>query len=88
MFKMNLMFLPQLLVATLLSIVLFPGAARCGKNNPSQAPLGSDCKDHSYQTHLISEDPLVIYIDRFISHEEALQLVSLRSFPPPISKQP
>ena len=86
MSKMSLMFLPQLLFATLLSFVLFPGAARCGKDDPSQAPLGSNCKDQSYQTHLISEDPLVIYIDGFISHEEALQLVSLRSFSLPISK--
>ena len=86
MSKMNLIFLPQLLFATLLSIVLFPGTGRCGKSDLSQAPLGNDCKDQSYQTHLISEDPLVIYIDGFISHEEALQLVSLRSFLLPISK--
>jgi prolyl 4-hydroxylase len=36
------------------------------------------CRDQPYKTHLISEDPLVIYIESFITTEEALQLVGLR----------
>lgn len=76
---MNLMLPSQLLSLIVLYLTaLYPGPARCGKSDPPQATLRSDCKDHSYQTHLISEDPLVIYIDGFISQEEALQLNSLR----------
>ena len=54
--------------------------ARCGKadQDSAQLRLTTGCKDNSYETHLISEDPLVIYVDGFISQEEALQLVSLR----------
>ena len=85
---MNIILLPQLVILTVLSIVLFPGAARSGENDPSQLPQGNDCKDHSYQTHLISEDPLVIYIDGFINQEEALQLASLRFFPLTASVKP
>jgi hypothetical protein len=36
------------------------------------------CRNHPYKTHLFSEDPLVIYINSFISEDEASQLVSLR----------
>lgn len=60
------------------SAALLLGVARCDNSGASQAPLLSDCNDRPYQTHLISEDPLVIYIDGFISQEEALQLVTLR----------
>lgn len=35
------------------------------------------CPKHKYQTHLLSEDPLVVYIDNFISKEEAAHLVDL-----------
>jgi hypothetical protein len=73
----------------LLPFTLFPDIANCHENeNPqhsAQAVMGSKqfessatCKDHHYEVHHISEDPLVIYIDSFISQEEALQLVSLR----------
>jgi hypothetical protein len=37
------------------------------------------CRNHHYKTHLFSQDPLVIYIDSFITTDEASQLVSLRS---------
>jgi prolyl 4-hydroxylase len=36
------------------------------------------CREHSYKTHLISEDPLVIYIESFVTPEEASQLTDLR----------
>lgn len=68
--------LPFLVVPFL--IALFPRIGRCGENDGSQLPLMAGCEDHAYETHLISEDPLVIYIDGFITQEEALQLVSLR----------
>jgi prolyl 4-hydroxylase len=77
-----------LLLSLFVLIALFSNVARCGENHdPAQSPLMNACKDHSYETHLISEDPLVIYIDGFISQEEALQLVSLRCplLPSPIS---
>jgi hypothetical protein len=68
------------LLTAYFSIALFVDFARCGKGDEdsTQVPLMNGCKDHSYDMHLISEDPLVIYIDGFISQEEALQLVSLR----------
>jgi hypothetical protein len=59
-------------------IGLFSTLAICGKNKAGDQVLPNACKEHSYETHLISEDPLVIYIDGFISQEEALYLVSLR----------
>jgi prolyl 4-hydroxylase len=36
------------------------------------------CSNQPYRTHLISEDPLVIYIESFITTDEASQLVGLR----------
>lgn len=54
-------------------------------DEPSQPALGvvtsssikDACRDHSYNTHLISEDPLVIYIESFVTPEEASQLTDL-----------
>jgi prolyl 4-hydroxylase len=37
-----------------------------------------NCADRPYKTHLFSEDPLVIYIESFVSTDEASQLVALR----------
>ena len=62
-------------------------------DEPSQPALGDvtisyitdACRDHSYRTHLISEDPLVIYIESFVTPEEASQLTDLSfalPFPP------
>lgn len=36
------------------------------------------CRNHAYKTHVLSEDPLVIYIESFISEDEASRLVILR----------
>ena len=41
------------------------------------------CRDDSYKTYLISEDPLVIYIESFVTPEEASQLTDL-SFAAPL----
>lgn len=53
--------------------------------NPSETVTDSnnlekltDCRNYPYKAHLFSEDPLVIYIDSFISKDEASQLESLR----------
>jgi prolyl 4-hydroxylase len=36
------------------------------------------CQEHGYDVHIYSTKPLVIYIDGFLSHEEADALVDLR----------
>jgi prolyl 4-hydroxylase len=37
-----------------------------------------ECPEHGYDVHIYSAKPLVIYIDNFLSHEEADALVDLR----------
>jgi len=41
------------------------------------SPKSEGCESHEYKTYLFSEDPLVIYIESFLNHEEASHLVSL-----------
>lgn len=36
------------------------------------------CPEHGYDVHIYSTKPLVIYIDGFLSHEEADALVDMR----------
>ena len=36
------------------------------------------CPEHDYDIHIFSADPLVIYIDGFLSDEEARHLVDIR----------
>jgi hypothetical protein len=44
----------------------------------SLGSCGTTCSNQNYKSHLLFEDPLVIYIENFISREEASQLVGLR----------
>jgi prolyl 4-hydroxylase len=37
-----------------------------------------DCAEHKYDVHIFSAKPLIIYIDGFLSDEEADSLVELR----------
>lgn len=50
-------------------------------NSPEFGTQSGKCRDQEYTVHLFSEDPLVIYIDSFISAEEAIQLNSMRYAP-------
>lgn len=36
-----------------------------------------ECPQHAYQTHILSRDPLIIYIPSFLTYEESDELVSL-----------
>lgn len=36
------------------------------------------CADHSYDIHVLSTSPLVIYVDGFLSKDEARHLVDIR----------
>jgi hypothetical protein len=54
----------------------FTKTARECRSNNLEKPTA--CANHPYKIHLFSEDPLVIYIDSFISKDEASQLVSMR----------
>lgn len=38
---------------------------------------GLKCDSHSFQTHILSRDPLIIYIPSFLKDEEADELVKL-----------
>jgi prolyl 4-hydroxylase len=40
--------------------------------------LDLECPKHGYDVHIYSTKPLVIYIDGFLSHDEADALVDLR----------
>lgn len=46
-----------------------------GSRNPSALP--PPCRNAQYTTHLLSTDPLVIYIESFIQAEEIPQLLQL-----------
>jgi len=37
-----------------------------------------ECPEHGYNVHIYSVKPLVIYVDGFLSSEEADELVELR----------
>ena len=39
---------------------------------------GLVCPEHAYKIHLLSRDPLVIYIEGFLSAEEASHVVQMR----------
>ena len=41
---------------------------------------GLECAQHKYDVHIFSAKPLVIYIDGFLTGEEADALVELRYF--------
>ncbi|ETN41531.1 uncharacterized protein HMPREF1541_03467 [Cyphellophora europaea CBS 101466] len=61
-----------MLPATLLSLLVLPVRAR---QTSQQKPLQAlACPDHKYKVHLVSRDPLVIYIPEFITAEEAKHL--------------
>lgn len=36
------------------------------------------CPDHAFETHILSTDPLVVYISGFLSKQEAEHLVTIR----------
>jgi prolyl 4-hydroxylase len=36
------------------------------------------CQEHAFKTHVLSRDPLVIYVESFLSAKEADELVELR----------
>ncbi|KAF2737854.1 hypothetical protein EJ04DRAFT_87502 [Polyplosphaeria fusca] len=40
-------------------------------------PINLTCPDHAYKTHIFSRDPLVIYIQNFLSASEAAHVVSI-----------
>lgn len=39
------------------------------------------CSPHSFNTHILSNEPLVIYIENFLSSEESQHLLKIRSEP-------
>lgn len=56
-------------------------------DRPLNCPGGPGVDGSAYQTHILSHDPLVIYIENFLSDSEADHLVDVRwvtPFPPPL----
>ena len=43
--------------------------------------LNLQCPRHTFATHILSRDPLIIYLPSFLSDEEAEELVSIRCVP-------
>jgi len=39
---------------------------------------GLECPEHKYAVHILSKEPLVVYIEGFLSHEEAEHVVRMR----------
>jgi prolyl 4-hydroxylase len=46
----------------------------------SNEPLS--CPPHSYNTFILSQEPLIIYIESFLSADESAHLIKIRSFLP------
>jgi len=58
---------------------LNPAIASFNLNDSSIAsdePLS--CPDHSYTTHILSHEPLIIYIEDFLSADESAHLLKIR----------
>lgn len=36
------------------------------------------CPSHSYNTHILSQEPLVIYVENFLSTDESKHLIEIR----------
>ena len=64
--------------STLIPHVWCSASARTSMGDVTIAPIKDACREHSYKTHLISDHPLVIYIESFVTPEEASQLTDLR----------
>lgn len=47
-----------------------------------------NCSSHSYNVHIFSRAPLVIYIESFLSEDEASHMVRERYVPPYLSFKP
>jgi hypothetical protein len=63
-------------IITAVSLKLFGGFEHwMGEIFPSALP--PPCRNAQYRTHLLSTDPLVIYIESFIQAEEIPQLLQL-----------
>jgi len=41
----------------------------------------ASCPAHTYETHIISQEPLLIYIENFLSLEERAHLITIRYIP-------
>jgi hypothetical protein len=75
--------LKWLLLSTLIPLVLSSWFESDETSQPASedvtiSSIKDACREHSYKSHLISEDPLVIYIESFVTPEEASQLTDLR----------
>jgi hypothetical protein len=46
----------------------------------SNEPLS--CPPHSYNTFILSQEPLIIYIENFLSTDESAHLIKIRYFSP------
>lgn len=59
-------------------VVVAPKAQLLKPNSLVYPDLDLKCAQHNYEVHLFSAKPLVIYIDGFLTREEADALVELR----------
>jgi prolyl 4-hydroxylase len=41
------------------------------------------CPDHTYSTHILSREPLVLYLENWLSNDEITHLLEIRSLHPP-----
>jgi prolyl 4-hydroxylase len=46
------------------------------------------CPPHYYSTHILSREPLVLYLENWLSEDEILHLIETRSAPPPPAPHP
>ncbi|KAK0119636.1 hypothetical protein ONS95_011074 [Cadophora gregata] len=83
-FKMNQMYLPgkktafgSACVAAALLAVFWSNQQHVDSEARIQTPHNYECKPHNYTTEIVSVEPLLIYINDFLSSEEADLLVDL-----------
>ena len=52
--------------------------ARAKMENLVYPSKNLECERHEYTTHIFSTSPLIVYVDGFLSNEEADHLIALR----------
>ena len=70
--------LSDLLAAGSKDVVAAPNTKLLKPNSLVYPDLNLECAQHNYEVHLFSAKPLVIYIDGFLTGEEADALIELR----------
>lgn len=75
---LNWLALLAIVVGLLTSFIVTIPPEHSFQSNVNSISLEDECYRHSYNTLILSKDPLVIYINSFISLDEASHILNLR----------